>query len=260
MTIWISRKPPLFICEHLDISWASHIHPSQNLWPFQFAESFRVQFRLSRYYMRLNQHPSEMLWPFEFPESFRCSFSRVSIYHGPQTYKRVKSYGRLHMSRPYMFNFERLDISCAEIGDRVKFYVQFRECWYIMSLNRTSKWKVMTIWISWEISLFIFEHLDITWASHIHQSQKLWPFEFTESIRVQFRPSRYIVRMNQHPSEMVWPFKFHKGFRCSFFSVLIYDGPYTYTRVKCYGCFEFSESFCVQFQESRYIMSLNRTS
>ena len=39
-----SREIPLFNFECLDISWASIIHSSQKLWPFQFAESLRVQF------------------------------------------------------------------------------------------------------------------------------------------------------------------------------------------------------------------------
>ena len=55
MTIWISGEPPLFICERLNMSWASHMHPSQTLWPFEFAERFRVQYRLSRYIMHLNR-------------------------------------------------------------------------------------------------------------------------------------------------------------------------------------------------------------
>ena len=143
MHIWISRELPLFNFERLDM-WCSWIGPPcDNLWPFDFLVSFRcsissvsicdvpesdirvqsydhfnfsrasvVQFRASRYIMRLNRtselkvmtfwisrelplfnferldilctwigRPSEKLWPCEFAESFRCSVSSVSIYY-----------------------------------------------------------------------------------------------------------------------------------------------------------------------------------
>jgi len=80
-------------------------------------------------------HPSEMLWPFEFLESLRCSFSSVSIYHGPHTYTRVKSYGRLNLSRPYTFNFGRLDILWGWIGHPSETFQPFEflesfHCWF----------------------------------------------------------------------------------------------------------------------------------
>ena len=195
MAIWISHDPLLFIFEHLDISWASHIHPSQKLWPFEFAESFHVQFQSSWYIMRQNQHPSEMLWPFEFLENFLCSFSSVSINHGTHTYTRVKTYGRLNMSRAYVFNFECIDILWAGIGDPSEklwpfefldsFHASFSSfskyrgphtyiqdkvmaVWVFWELSckiltisiyyapeSTSERNVMTIWITWELSLFI---------------------------------------------------------------------------------------------------------
>ena len=132
MTIWISRELPLFIFERLGISWASHVHPSRKLWPFEFPESFRVQFRPSRYMMRLNQHPSEMLWPFELLESFRCSFLSVLIFDGPHTFTRVKSYGCLNIPIAYVFNFERLDILCVGIRDRSENFWPFE---FLESIN-----------------------------------------------------------------------------------------------------------------------------
>ena len=145
MTILISRELPLFNLERLNILCAWIGHPSDNLWPFEFLKSSRcsisnvsihyapesdirmksykhfnflrasvVQFRASRYIMRLNRTselkvmtiwiswelplfnferfdilpawiwPSfEKLWPFEFLESFRCSISNFSIYYIP---------------------------------------------------------------------------------------------------------------------------------------------------------------------------------
>ena len=99
-----------------------------------------------------------------------------------------------------------------------------------MDLNQTSMWKVMTIWISQELSLFNFEHLDIlcTWIGT--PTEKLWPFEFLES------------------------------FCCLISSVSIYYAPESDLRVKSYDNLNFSRASVVQFQASRYIMRLNRTS
>ena len=105
------------------------------------------------------------------------------------------------------FNFVRLDILCAWIGHPVKSYdhsnfesasvVQFWASRYFMPSNQTSEWKVMTIWITRELPLFNFESLDISWALFIQPSQKLNPFEFAKSFQVQFRLSRYIMRLNR---------------------------------------------------------------
>jgi len=85
--------------------------------------------------------PFEKLWPFEFLESFRCSISRDSIYYKPESNLREKSYDHLNISRA---------------SD-----VQFRGSQYVIRLNRTTELKVMTIWISRELPLFIFKRLDI---------------------------------------------------------------------------------------------------
>ena len=156
------------------------------------SRAFIVQFRTSRYIMRMNQTselkvrtfwisrelplfnferlnilcawiwpPCEKLWPFEFLESIRCSISSVSIYYAPESNLRVKSYDHL--------NFSRASV------------VQFRASRYIMCLNRTSKWKVMIIWIAQELPLLNFELLDILCAWVGHPSEKLWPFELVKS-------------------------------------------------------------------------------
>ena len=88
------------------------------------------------------------------------------------------------------FNFSRASV------------VQFRASRYIMDLNQTPMWKVMTIWISQELPLLNFERLDILCAWIEHPSEKLWPFEFLES------------------------------FRCSISSVSIYYAPESDVRVK----------------------------
>ena len=154
--------------------------------------------------------PSEKLWPFEFLESFRYSIYSVSINYAPKSDLRVKSYDHL--------NFSRASV------------VQFRASRYIMRLNRTSEWKVMTIWISRELPFFNFECLDILCAW-------IWP-----------------------PSEKLWPFKFLESFRCSILSISIYSAPELVLRVKSYDNLNFSRASVVQFWASRYIMRLNRTS
>jgi len=158
MTIWIAKELPLFNFECLDILCAWIGPPSWKFWPFEFLESFHcsissvsiyyapesdirvksndhlnfsrashVQFRASRYIMRLNQTsvrkvmtiwifrelsffnierldilcawirpPCEKYWPFEFLESFRCTISSVSIYYAPESDLRVKGYDHLN--------------------------------------------------------------------------------------------------------------------------------------------------------------------
>jgi len=98
-------------------------------------------------------HPSEKLWPFEFLESFRCSIFSVSIYYVTESEIWVKSY-------------DNLIFSWASV-------VQFRMSRYIMRLNRTSEWKVMTIWISRELPLFNFVRVDILCAWIWPPSEKL---------------------------------------------------------------------------------------
>ena len=99
-----------------------------------------------------------------------------------------------------------------------------------MCLNRTSVWKVMTIWICRHLLLFNFECLNILcpWIGHL--SEKLWPFEFLES------------------------------FRFLFSSISIYYFPESDIRVKLYNHLNFSRDSVIQFLVSRYTMRLNWTS
>ena len=108
--------------------------------------------------------------------------------------------------------------------------VQLRASLYVMRLNRTSEWKVMTIWISQELPLFNFECLDILCA---------WI---------------------GHPSEKFWSFELLKSFHCWISNVSIYYAPESDIRVKSYDHLNFSRASVVQFRASRYIMRLNWTS
>ena len=134
-------------------------------------------------------HPCEKSWPFDFLESFGCSISSFSIYYAFESDFRVISYDHL--------NFSRASV------------VHFRASLYVMHLNRTSVWKVMTIWISQELPLFNFEPLDILCA-----------------------------RIG-HPCEMLWPFEFRKSFRCSISSLSTSYAPESNIRVKSYPMVNF---------------------
>jgi len=148
-------------------------------------------------------HPFEKIGPFEFRESF-------TIYYAPESEIRVTSYDHLNFSKGSV--------------------VQFRGSQYIMRLNRTSEWKVMTIWISRGHSMFNFKRLDILCPRIVYSCEKLWLFEFIDR------------------------------FRCSIPSVMIYYVPESDIRVISYDHLNFSRGSVVQFRASRYIKRLNRTS
>ena len=134
-----------------------------------------------------------MLWPFEFFESFRCSipsFYMSYVCESDILWKVMTIWISRELS---LFNSVRLDILCTwiEPPSEKLWTFEFLEsflCWilcvsYIMRLNRTSEWKVMTIWISRELSLFNFMRLDILCDRNRPLGEKLWPFKFLESIR-----------------------------------------------------------------------------
>ena len=202
-------------------------------------------------------------------ESFRCSFFSVSTCDAPESDIRVKSYDHL--------NFSRASI------------VQFRASRYLMRLNLTSALKVMTIWISRELSLFNFECLDILCAWIWPPCEKLWPFAFLESflcsissISIYYAPESDLrVKIYDHLNCYNFPF--------SIWSAWIYYRTQLYIRVKSYCLlnltrasvfnlehlyilwdsirhpskkllsFEFGTSFRFQFGASQYITGLCRT-
>jgi len=100
----------------------------------------------------------------------------------------------------------------------------------MISPDRNSVWKVMTMWISRELPLCIYERLYMWYAWIGHPSEKLWPFEFLES------------------------------FRCWISSLSIYYKPESDIRVKSYDHLNFSRASVVQFLASRHIMRPNRKS
>ena len=130
---------------------------------------------------------------------------------------------------------------------------------YIMHLKRTSEWKVMTIWISWDHPLFNFELLRILWSLIIHQSQKLWLFEFDESFCVQFQASRYSIGLNQTSESFVMIVWICRELSCSISSFSIYYTMELDIQVKIYDHLNFSRFFVVHFRASWYSRVLNHT-
>ena len=243
----------------LDILWAWIRHHSQKLWPIEFLESFCCSFSSGsiyhgphtytrvKSYVRLNlprafvfnfdrfdilcawiENPSEMLLPFEFLESFPCSFSNVSKYHAPHTYTRVKSYGRLNLRSAFMFNFERLDILWAWIGDPSKMLWAFE---FI------------------EILYCSFSRVLIYHGRHAYTRVKSYGrLNLPKAFVLSFKRLDILRAWIGHPSEMLRPFEFGESLRCSFFSVSIYHGPHTYTRVKSYGRLNLPRAYMFNFE------------
>ena len=114
--------------------------------------------------------------------------------------------------------------------------LQFRASRYIMTPNRTSVWKRMTIL---SVSICDAPKADILVKSYVH-------LNFSRASAVHFRESRYIMRLKRTPewkimtiwisrelplinferldilcawigppSEKLWPFEFLESFRCS---------------------------------------------
>jgi len=194
MTIRIAWVLPLFNFERLDILCPRIGHPCENLWPFEFLESFRCSISSARYIMSPNrtsvwklmtirisrelpwlnferldelcpriEHSCEKLWPFKFVESFHWTVSSVSIYYIPESNIRVKCY-------------DHSNISWASV---VKFWASR----WVISPNRTSEWNVITIRISRELPLNSFERLDELCPRIEHPCEMLRPFKFLESFR-----------------------------------------------------------------------------
>ena len=157
--------------------------------------------------MGLNHTPESKVMAVRICLVLPCLILSLSICYGLESDIRVKSYGCFNFLRAFMFKFECLDIWRALIIHTSEnlspfefafcFLVQFLASQCIMGLNQKSEWKVMTVWISWELPLFNFEHLDISWASIIHSSQKFWLFEFAKSFPVQIQAPRYIICLNR---------------------------------------------------------------
>ena len=172
MTTQICRELPLFNFERLDILFSRIGHPCENLWPF------------------------------EFLESFRCSISSVTIYYVSESNIRVKCYDNSNLSRASvvqfrasrgvmspnrtfvckvmtirfsrelpLFNFERFDILCPWIEHPTEMLWPFE----FLESSRCS--------IS-SVSIYYVPESNIRLKCYDHSN-------FSRASVVQFRASRY---------------------------------------------------------------------
>ena len=118
--------------ERLNILLAWIGHPSQKLWPFQFAKSFHVQIRASWYIIGLNRTSKSKVMVVCIWLALPCLISSVSMYYGPESDIRVKFYDHLNFSRAFV--------------------VEYWASGYIMGLNHAPKTKVMVVCICQELS------------------------------------------------------------------------------------------------------------
>ena len=141
---------------------------------FEFAQSFCIQFRASRYITWLNR-PSELKINFiEFP--------RASVY-----------------------NFEHLEILRDSIGHPSKkllslefphsFCIQFRASRCITRLDQTSVLKVIVVWICLEL-LYSISSVSIYYVTQSGIRVKNYFCWISQSFCIQFRASRNITRLN----------------------------------------------------------------
>ena len=260
-----TRQPPKFKGPYILCAWIGH--PSEMLRPFEFLETFRVQFPAPRYNMRLNW--TSELWPFEFLESFRCSVSRVSIYHGLHTYTRVKSYGFLNLQRAFLLGFERLDILCAWIRHPSEMlwpseFLKSR-CCSLFSISIYHGPHAYTQVKSYgrlnlsRLSLFDFERLDILSAWIKHPRKFYDHLNFLRGSVVHLRVSRYTMGLTYTHETKVIAIWSCQELVSSISSVWIYYALESVIWVKCYDHLNFSRAFVVHFLVSWYIMGIIQT-
>ena len=120
MTIWISRALSWFIFERLEILWAWHMHPSKNLWLFEYAESFRVEFRACRYIMLLNRRFEWNVMTFEFLRPsvvhFRASRYIMSLSHtNESTFMAIWIFWELTCSISSVSIYYELEYPCEKL-------------------------------------------------------------------------------------------------------------------------------------------------
>ena len=143
-----------------------------------------------------------------------------------------------------LFNYERLDISCAWIGPPCEKFWRFEflesSCCSISSVlicdapESHIRVNIMTISVFREFPLFNFEQLYIVGAWIGPPCEKLWPFEFLESFHFSILRISILSAWIGHPTEKLWPFEFLESFRSSISSVSICDAPELDILVKSY--------------------------
>ena len=193
MAVWVCRElscsistVSIYYAHELDICVKSYYHS-------YFSRASVVHFQASWYIMGLNRTPMSKVMAVWIGRELSCSILTALIYFAPKSDIQGYSYDILNFSGASVVHFlpyRYIMVSIIQPSQKLwlfefaeSFHVLFRVSWYIMRLNWTSEWKVMTISISRELPLFNFERLDILRVWIGHPSEKLWPFEFLEIFR-----------------------------------------------------------------------------
>ena len=208
MNIWICRELLWFNFKRLDMRFAWIGHPSKKLWPFEFLENFRCSISsVSTFYAPESAMHLNSLDHMNFKTTSVVQF-RSCRYITRLNLTSVWKVMTIWISRELpLFNFERLDKLCAWIGPpSQKFWpFEFLESYRCSilgvlicdALELDSRVKNYDHLNFSRASVVHFERLDISSTSIIQPNSKLWPSEFAESFRVQFRASRYVMFLNR---------------------------------------------------------------
>jgi len=166
-----------------------------------------------------------------------------------------------------LFNFERHNILFFWIGHPSQkllsfefafcFHVWFRASRYILRLNQTSEWKIITIWLSQEHLMFNFERLDILLAGIGHPNKKLWAFKFAMFQCIISSISIYYAlnRTSELKAMTIWISRLLPFFNFECHNILLAWIGHPSQKLLP---FEFALCFHVWFRASRYIIRLDR--
>ena len=161
----------IYYAPESDIRMKSYDH-------LNFSRASVIHFQASWYIMGLNRTPMSKVMAVWIGRELSCSILTALIYFAPKSDIQGYSYDILNFSGASVVHFlpyRYIMVSIIQPSQKLwlfefaeSFHVLFRVSWYIMRLNLTSVWKVMTIWISRELSFFNFERLDIlcAWIWH----------------------------------------------------------------------------------------------
>ena len=146
------------------------------------------------------------------------------------------------------FNFSRASV------------VQFQASRYIVGLNHTSESIVIAVWICLRLPFLILSSL-IYYAPESNIWVKSYDnLSCSRASVVQFQASRYIICLNWTSVSKVMVVWICLVIPSLIPRISIYYAHKSHIRVKTYDHSSFSRAFIFQFQASRYIIGLNRTS
>ena len=206
----------------------------------------------------------------------------ATIYYGPQSDIRVKTFARQNSPESSLLNFECIDRLSNLFGDSgekswqfefmMRFVFQLRASHYNMSFNRTSKSKVMVVrmclgipfqlssamvyygpqsdnrvktfarWNLPQSSLLNFECLIWFPALCGNPKEWLWPFVFSMGFSFQQRASQYIINIYWTSKSKVMAVRICVCIRFPLLNAIIYYGAQLDIREKTFACQNLPES------------------